>query len=97
MGRPSGVGSSTVSNTLPRMQDSSDSACGTHVNGVKISYGTALLSSRPLAETLSITFDPTPPTFSKGFLVSTIDWPGAPGMQADIVSAHLHFSRRSAW
>ncbi len=71
------------------------SARGAHVDGVKMSYGTALLSSRSLAETLSITFDPTPPTFSKGFLVSTIDWPGAPGMQVDVVSVHLDFSRRS--
>ena len=69
---------------------------GLHVDGAKISYGTALLSSRLLKDTLSITFEPTPPTFSKGFLVSAIEWPGEPEMQVDVVTVHLDFSRRSA-
>ncbi|MCI0651397.1 MAG: endonuclease/exonuclease/phosphatase family protein [Planctomycetes bacterium] len=72
------------------------SARGAHVDGMKISFGTALLSARALKDTLSITFDPTPPTLSKGFLVSTFDWPDAPGMQVDVVSVHLDFSRPSA-
>ncbi|MHC4062483.1 MAG: endonuclease/exonuclease/phosphatase family protein [Planctomycetota bacterium] len=68
---------------------------GEHVKGMKISYGTGLLSIPALREPLSVTFDASPPTFSKGFIVATVYWPGEPNMEVDVVSVHLDFSRNS--
>lgn len=68
---------------------------GEHVKGINLSYGTALLSMLPLKEPLSITFDPSPPTLSKGFVLATIPWPGHPNAYLDVVSVHLDFSRKS--
>jgi endonuclease/exonuclease/phosphatase family metal-dependent hydrolase len=68
---------------------------GEHVNGMRLSYGTALLSASPLEDAFSITFAPSPPTFPKGFVACTKDWPGASGLKIDVVSVHLDFSRKS--
>jgi len=48
-----------------------------------------------LREPLAITFDASPPTFSKGFVVATVDWPGEPNIKVDVVSVHLDFLRKS--
>lgn len=70
-----------------------------HAESWLFSYGTAILSRLPVNETLQHTFEPSPPTFNKGFLLSRVIW--AEGGQADvtvpidIVSVHLDFSRRS--
>jgi endonuclease/exonuclease/phosphatase family metal-dependent hydrolase len=63
---------------------------GEHVRGLDLSYGTALCSSMPLRNPVSVTHDPvlSPP---KGFLVSTVSWPDDPGLEVDIVSLHLDF------
>jgi len=66
-----------------------------HVKGLKISYGTGLLSNVALQDPLAVTFDASPPTFAKGFVVATVDWPGGPSMEIDVVSVHLDFSRKS--
>jgi endonuclease/exonuclease/phosphatase family metal-dependent hydrolase len=66
-----------------------------HVKGLKISYGTGLLSNLALQDPLSVTFDASPPTFSKGFTVATVDWPGEPNVDVDVISVHLDFSRKS--
>ncbi len=66
-----------------------------HVNRERLRYGTAFLSALPLENPLSVTFEPTPPTPSKGFIVCTIAWPGRPDTEIDVVSVHLDFSRRS--
>ncbi|MCP4547199.1 MAG: hypothetical protein GY835_12140 [bacterium] len=68
---------------------------GEHVKGMSLSYGTALLSQLPLEEANSYTFPPSPPTTRKGFVVSSIPWPGLPGVMIDIVSVHFDFSRNS--
>ena len=68
---------------------------GEHVRGFGLSYGTALLAQIPLDDALSITFAPSPPTLAKGFVVSTIGWPGRPDVVLDVVSVHLDFARRS--
>ncbi|GAH78341.1 unnamed protein product, partial [marine sediment metagenome] len=67
---------------------------GEHVKGMKICYGTGLLSMLALREPLAITFDASPPTFSKGFVVATVDWPGEPNIKVDVVSVHLDFLRK---
>jgi endonuclease/exonuclease/phosphatase family metal-dependent hydrolase len=66
---------------------------GEHVNGLRLSYGTALLARIPLACVRSVTFAPSPPTFSKGFVVASISWPQDPAFEIDVVSVHLDFSR----
>lgn len=67
---------------------------GEHVKGLRLSYGTALIARMPLANTASQTFAPTPPTFSKGFVVGTFLWP-LTDVQVIVVSVHLDFARRS--
>ena len=66
-----------------------------HVNGLKLAYGTALSSKLPMRDSVSITFEPSPPTFSKGFIISTISWPDNPDIETDIISLHLDFLRSS--
>lgn len=67
---------------------------GQHVKGGMLDYGAALLSRLDLSHPASITFPPTPPTFSKGYVVATVRWPGSK-LKVDIVSVHLDYSRKS--
>jgi endonuclease/exonuclease/phosphatase family metal-dependent hydrolase len=67
---------------------------GEHVKGLKLSYGTGLISRLALAEPLSRAFDPSPPTFTKGFVVATLTHPDVPG-GIDVASVHLDFARKS--
>ncbi len=69
------------------------SAQGTHVHGLMLSYGTALLSKYPLTTPVSITFKPSPPTFPKGFVLAAVTLDGV--SETKIVSVHLDFSRKS--
>lgn len=66
---------------------------GEHVSGLKLSYGTALLSHHRLDNTASITFPPSPPTLTKGFVVGEISIPGAGPIT--VAAVHLDFSRKS--
>ena len=66
---------------------------GLHVRGFKLNYGTALASALPLTDAFTVTFSASPPTPAKGFVVAAVEWPGAPGLEADVVSVHLDFSR----
>ena len=66
-----------------------------NVKGLKLSYGTALLSTFGLENPVAHTFAPSPPSFSKGYLVATIDWPGHSPVKVDLVSIHLDFLRKS--
>jgi endonuclease/exonuclease/phosphatase family metal-dependent hydrolase len=66
---------------------------GDHVHGLKLCYGTGIASRMNISEANSHTFEPSPPTFCKGFVVATVDWPGIPAGGVDIVSLHLDFSR----
>ena len=62
------------------------------------SFGTALLSSLPLIETIKHTFESSPPTLNKGFVLAQIDWPygdGSKSRKVDIISVHLDFSRQA--
>ena len=68
---------------------------GEHVKGKRNVYGTALLSALPLHTPVSIRFSPSPPTFSKGAVISTIQWPGSLDLSIDVISVHLDFARKS--
>jgi endonuclease/exonuclease/phosphatase family metal-dependent hydrolase len=66
---------------------------GEHVKGMKLAYGTAIISKIPLHETKSITFKAQPPMFSKGFVTSSINLKS--NCSLEIVSLHLDFARKS--
>jgi len=68
---------------------------GAHVDGAGLSYGTAILSKIPMHAPLSVTFAPSPPTFSKGFVAAGIRRNNTPDVGILIASVHLDFSRRS--
>jgi endonuclease/exonuclease/phosphatase family metal-dependent hydrolase len=62
------------------------------------SYGTALLSAVPITETIKHTFEPSPPTLDKGFVLAQIEWPSADkniSRKIDVISVHLDFSRQA--
>ena len=62
------------------------------------SYGTALISALPFTETIKHTFEPSPPTMDKGFVLAQINWTNPDSgvtRTLDILSVHLDFSRQS--
>lgn len=77
---------------LARHAEFASFARAEHVRAWRMSYGTAMLSQLELAHAESHTFDPLPPLMPKGFLVTTVTWPGRPDVQVDVVSVHLDFS-----
>jgi len=68
---------------------------GEHVSGMKLSYGTGLLSRLPMDQSVSRTFASSPPTPPKGFVVCTVRWPANPVVEIDVVSVHLDFLRQA--
>lgn len=70
------------------------SARAAHVSGVGLSYGTAFLATVPLRDSRQFTFRPSPPTFPKGFMFSTVRWPGSQ-REIEVVSVHLDFARKA--
>jgi endonuclease/exonuclease/phosphatase family metal-dependent hydrolase len=62
------------------------------------SFGTALLSGVPIIESIEHTFEPSPPTLNKGFVLAQIEWNNGDKdktQKIDLVSVHLDFSRQS--
>jgi endonuclease/exonuclease/phosphatase family metal-dependent hydrolase len=66
------------------------------VKGLGINFGTALLSDVPLHDCRARTFEPNWPTFSRGFVISAVEWPGRPGFYVDVVSVHLDIASADA-
>jgi endonuclease/exonuclease/phosphatase family metal-dependent hydrolase len=77
---------------LARQGAFSTAVNGSYVQGLGLEYGTALMSKVGLHSAEAITFNPELALTPKGFVVSTIDWPGQPHVQVDVVSLHLDFS-----
>ncbi len=73
----------------------SQSVRGMHVDGLGLSYGTALVANLDLRDPRAITFDPALSPVPKGLVVSTVSWPGNPDINIDIVSVHLDFASKS--
>ena len=67
----------------------SRSVHGLHVDGMGLAYGTALMARLDLRDPQAITFDPGLSAVPKGFVVSTISWPGNADVDVDVVSVHL--------
>jgi len=66
---------------------------GEHVNSSGLAYGTALVANLALSSPESIIFSPKEEaTAAKGFVVSSINWPGKSCLEIDVVSAHLDFA-----
>lgn len=67
-----------------------------HAQNWLFDYGTALMSRTPFTLTQNHTFDPSPPTMNKGFLLGQIAWQEGQKEKrlVDIISVHLDFSRR---
>ena len=70
----------------------SQSVQGMHVDGLGLAYGTALMANLALNNPKAITFDPSLSPVPKGFVVSTVRWPGNADIEVDIVSVHLDFA-----
>ncbi|MCR4413507.1 MAG: endonuclease/exonuclease/phosphatase family protein [Thermoguttaceae bacterium] len=79
---------------LSQIAEMQHSFRGKHVDAMGLSYGTALLSRLPLDHPFSVTFAPSPPTPSKGFVAATIAWPDRPETNVQVVSVHLDFARK---
>lgn len=67
---------------------------GEHVKGMRLAYGTAILSKFFLDEPVSVTFQTAAPLFTKGFVAATVPV-GTQGEVVEIVSLHLDFARKS--
>jgi endonuclease/exonuclease/phosphatase family metal-dependent hydrolase len=69
---------------------------GEHADSWLYSYGTALLSKSPMVDPGTATFPPSPPTTTKGYVRTTINWQHGEGiLPVTLVSVHLDFSRKS--
>lgn len=68
------------------------SVSGSHVNSMGLDYGTALVAKLDLADPESTVFTPSEISSPKGFVVSSINWPGKACIEVDVVSAHLDFA-----
>ncbi len=68
---------------------------GTHVDALGLSYGTALMAKLDLEQPEAVTFPPALSPVPKGFVVSTIRWPGRNDLEVDVVSVHLDFTSES--
>ena len=73
----------------------SHSVHGLNVKGAGIAYGPAILSREIPEDARCVTFDPSPPTFSKGFVSASLPFKDDPSSRVTVVSVHLDFSRKS--
>lgn len=73
----------------------SQSLHGLHVEGLGLAYGTALIARLDLGDPQAITFEPALSPVPKGFVVSTVNWPGRKDIEVDVVSVHLDFASKA--
>ncbi|MFW2403995.1 MAG: endonuclease/exonuclease/phosphatase family protein, partial [Gammaproteobacteria bacterium] len=72
------------------------SVIGEHADSWLYSFGTALLSRVSIKDSESVSFPASPPTTTKGFVRTTINWDvGGQRLPVTIVSVHMDFSRKS--
>ncbi len=68
---------------------------GAHMQMGNLEYGTALVARQSLIESRSFRFDKPFARPRKGFVVSTMQWPGAEDVLVDVVSVHFDFLTRN--
>lgn len=76
-------------NYLAKAAGFSFSILGEHVRKSFGTYGTGIFARYKISNAASYIFKPAFPMPGKGFVVATIQWPGAPGLKVDLVSVHL--------
>ncbi len=81
---------------LSEATDLSYSAHAANVDGLGLSYGTAIISKEPMIKARQLTFPRNYPTLSKGCIISTCSWPGDDDFRFLAVSVHLDFASESA-
>jgi endonuclease/exonuclease/phosphatase family metal-dependent hydrolase len=83
-----------------RLLDASHHDCvtlGLHARTWLYQFGTGLLSSVALSKPGMTTFEPTPPTTTKGLVYATLSWRNGDDIrQVRLASVHLDFSRKKA-
>lgn len=83
-----------------RLAEAADLNCavlGLHAETWLYRFGTALLSEVKLLEPRVTSFEPTPPTTTKGFVSAILQWrQGEELRPVRVVSTHLDFSRKGA-
>jgi endonuclease/exonuclease/phosphatase family metal-dependent hydrolase len=83
-----------------RLLDASHHDCvtiGLHARTWLYLFGTGLLSSVSLTDPRMTTFEPTPPTTTKGLVSATLHWrDGEQIREVRLASVHLDFSRKKA-
>lgn len=83
-----------------RLMDSTELHCavlGLHAQTWLYRFGTGLLSDVQLSDPRVTSFEPTPPTTTKGFVSATLNWRhGNEIRPVRVVSVHLDFSRKGA-
>ncbi len=67
---------------------------GAHIQGDNLEYGTSLVAQISLEEPISIRFNRPFARPRKGFVLSTMRWPGSDDVDVDVVSVHLDFLTR---
>jgi endonuclease/exonuclease/phosphatase family metal-dependent hydrolase len=69
-----------------------------HAKKYMYDFGTALLSSVPYTHSLTHTFEPSPPTTNKGFVMGEVLWNPdgrlSQPVTVSVISVHLDFSRK---
>ncbi|MBT8422302.1 MAG: endonuclease/exonuclease/phosphatase family protein [Gammaproteobacteria bacterium] len=58
-----------------------------------LAHGTALISALTMNDPLAVTFRPSPGGTAKGFVLSTVVWPGSDDLLVDVLSVHLEAFR----
>lgn len=83
------------------LSENSQYPCEIHASHAKkymYEFGTALLSRVPYTNSLHHTFEPSPPTTNKGFVMGEVLWnPGGTlpePITVSVISVHLDFSRK---
>jgi endonuclease/exonuclease/phosphatase family metal-dependent hydrolase len=70
---------------------------GLHAQTWLYRFGTGLLSALELSEPQATSFEPTPPTTTKGVIAATLSWrDGQQTRPVRVASVHLDFSRKDA-
>ena len=77
---------------LARQGGFQHSFAGDHMQSMGLNYGTAVVAKLDLQQPRSFTFEGESSSASKGFVLSTVRWPGKECVEVDVVSAHLDFT-----
>jgi len=74
---------------LARQAGFTSTVRGTHMKSPGFDYGTALMARHGLADAVSIGFGGALSVPRKGFVISSMQWPGRLDSSVDVVSVHL--------